>query len=203
MIKRRQLLQLGGCPVEAIRLPLTGLLLTGLLLTGCRSPEGSPFESLYVANPIALESAAFAAGTSIPSRYTCDGEELSPAVQWEAVPDNTQTLILVVDDPDAPGQAFVHWLVYNLPPATRELSEALPKEPDLALGGVQAKNDFGKHGYGGPCPPSGTHRYVFRLFALDTTLNLQSDTSKQEIIEAMQGHVLASGELIGLYRRQR
>jgi Raf kinase inhibitor-like YbhB/YbcL family protein len=201
MIKHRQLLQLGGWLIGAIRLPLIGLVLTGLLLTGCRSPEGSPFESLYVANPIALESNAFAAGASIPRRYTCDGEDLSPVVRWGAVLDKTKTLILVMDDPDAPGQAFVHWLVYNLPAAIRELPENLPKQSALDIGGVQAKNDFGKYGYGGPCPPSGTHRYIFRLFALDVALNLQPDVSKREIIKAMQGHVLASGELIGLYSR--
>jgi hypothetical protein len=108
-----------------------------------------------------------------------------------------------VDDPDAPGRTFVHWVLYDLPPTTRQLPEGVPQEVTLTNGGVQGKSDFGRYGYGGPCPPSGTHRYFFKLYALDKLLKLPPGAKKADVVKAMEGHVLASPELMGRYSRRR
>lgn len=155
------------------------------------------------ATPMNLESTAFAAGSEIPSRYTCDGDNRSPALAWEAPPEGTGSLALVVEDPDAPGGTFVHWLVYNLPPETRSLPEGVTPDSRLANGALQGKNDFGKVGYGGPCPPRGTHRYFFKLYALGSPLNLPPAAPKGEVLKAMQGKVLGQADLMGRYTRQR
>ncbi|MEQ8755280.1 MAG: YbhB/YbcL family Raf kinase inhibitor-like protein [Coleofasciculus sp. G1-WW12-02] len=148
-----------------------------------------------------LESQAFSANEMIPSQYTCDGEEISPELHWDAPPIGTQSLALIVDDPDAPGQTFVHWVVYDIPPETRQLSPGIPAQEPLAKGGTQGKNDFGNLGYGGPCPPSGIHRYFFKLYALNRTLGLDAGVTKAQLQAAMSGHILANGELIGRYSR--
>jgi Raf kinase inhibitor-like YbhB/YbcL family protein len=169
-----------------------------LMLMGCRSTsEGSAFDSIQAAQTLRLESQAIAPDGSIPPDYTCDGESISPDLRWDAPPAETRSLAIVMDDPDAPGQAFAHWLVYNLPPETRQITEARAAQLSLPQGAMQGKNDFGQAGYGGPCPPAGTHRYVFRLYALDTRLDLAPGASKRAIFGAIQGHVLASGQLIG------
>lgn len=155
------------------------------------------------ATPMNLESTAFAAGSEIPRRYTCDGENRSPALTWEAPPEGTASLALVVEDPDAPMGTFVHWLVYNLPPETRSLPEGVVTDSRLANGALQGKNDFGKVGYGGPCPPRGTHRYFFKLYALGSPLNLPPAAHKNEVLKAMQGKVLGQADLMGRYTRQR
>lgn len=148
-----------------------------------------------------LTSSAFAAEEMIPTRYTCDGEDISPALSWEGIPQGTQSLVLIVDDPDAPGQTFVHWVLYDLPPETRQLPANVPNSEQLPNGGVQGKNDFGKIGYGGPCPPEGTHRYFFKLYALDTQLGLSAGATKAQVEAAMSSHILAAQELIGRYSR--
>ncbi|MBW4518356.1 MAG: YbhB/YbcL family Raf kinase inhibitor-like protein [Scytolyngbya sp. HA4215-MV1] len=150
-----------------------------------------------------LESPAFTSGSLIPPQFTCDGQDMSPPLRWEAPPPNTHSFVLICDDPDAPFGIFVHWLVYNLPPDVRELSQAFPVQPTLPNGASQGKNGFGKLGYGGPCPPRGTHRYFFRLYALDTQLSLKPGVDKATLEKAMQQHVLAVGEWMGRYTRQK
>jgi Raf kinase inhibitor-like YbhB/YbcL family protein len=144
-----------------------------------------------------LASDAFNPQGFIPSKYTCDGDDISPALTWDEVPTGTQSIALIVDDPDAPRQTFVHWVVYDLPATVRQLPEQMTSQK---LGGVQGKNDFGKLGYGGPCPPSGTHRYFFKLYALDKQLGLAAGATKDQVLAAMEGHILAQAELIGKYK---
>lgn len=149
-----------------------------------------------------LESSVFEANSLIPAKYTCDGSDISPSLSWDEPPTGTQSLALIVDDPDAPRRTFVHWVLYDMPATVRQLPEQVASAKTLPSGGVQGKNDFGKLGYGGPCPPSGTHRYFFTLYALDKNLSLQPGATKQQILQAMNGHVLATAELIGRYQRQ-
>ncbi|AFZ27997.1 phospholipid-binding protein, PBP family [Cylindrospermum stagnale PCC 7417] len=176
--------------------------LVGLSLVSCRSAN-SRSSSKKEAKTMKLASSAFEANNLIPAQYTCDGADISPPLIWEQVPRETQSLALIVDDPDAPGKTFVHWVVYDLPPTVRQLPEQISSTKTLPNGGVQGKNDFGKFGYGGPCPPSGIHRYFFQLYALDKKLGLAAGASKNQILAAIEGHILASSELIGRYKRQR
>ena len=149
-----------------------------------------------------LKSAAFAAGGTIPKKFTCDGPDVSPGLSWSDAPERTQSFALIMDDPDAPVGTWVHWVLYDLPAATHELPESVPKDGQLASGARQGVNDFRKLGYGGPCPPSGpAHRYFFKLYALDTKLNLKAGASKADLEKAMKGHVLAQAELMGRYGR--
>lgn len=150
-----------------------------------------------------LESSAFTAQQLIPPIYTCDRADHSPPLSWQGVPPETVSLALICDDPDAPGKTWVHWVIYNLPPELGQLPAAIPSQAELVNGGVQGKNDFGRLGYGGPCPPRGVHGYVFKLYALDIRLSLKSGASKVEVERAMNGHVLAMAELVGRYQRSR
>jgi len=152
---------------------------------------------------IELTSPGFGEGGMIPRENTCDGRDISPELQWAAVPEGSQSLALIVDDPDAPSGTFVHWVLYNLPPDRHELTENMPHDEILPNGARQGINDFGRIGYGGPCPPSGTHRYYFTLYALDTDLDLPAGETKARLLEAMDNHVLAKGQLMGKYQRQR
>ena len=149
-----------------------------------------------------LTSSAFPYGEAIPSRYTCDGEDVSPPLGWSLPPSGTKALVLISDDPDAPRGTWVHWLVYNLPPTIRQLEEAFPADAELPDGTKQGTTDFGRTGYGGPCPPSGIHRYFFKLYALDRTLPLVPGATAREVEETMQGHILAQAQLMGTYRRK-
>ena len=149
-----------------------------------------------------LTSSAFVAGESIPRKYTCDGDDVSPPLGWSDPPAGTQSLALVCDDPDAPVGTWIHWVLYDLPAETRGLPEAVPSDADLAGGGRSGENSWRRLGYGGPCPPSGTHRYFFKLYALDTTLDLSAGASKKQVLKAMEGHVLAQAELMGTYSRK-
>lgn len=148
-----------------------------------------------------LESTAFTANEMIPFLYTRDGQDVSPPLSWDAPPTGTQSLALIVDDPDAPDDIFVHWVLYDIPPEIQQLPQAVPAQATLLNGGAQGKNDFGNLGYGGPCPPSGVHRYFFKLYALDRELGLKSGATKAQLEAAMDGHILASAELIGRYWR--
>ncbi|MFN6565962.1 phosphatidylethanolamine-binding protein [Nostoc minutum NIES-26] len=150
-----------------------------------------------------LESSVFDNNGLIPAKYTCDGADISPPLIWHEVPTGTQSIVLIVDDPDAPGRTFVHWVVYDIPATVSQLPERIPSVKTLPNGGVQGTNDFGKLGYGGPCPPSGTHRYFFKLYALDQKLALAAGATKNQILAAMESYVLAKADLIGLYKRQR
>ena len=151
---------------------------------------------------IKVTSSAFEEGGMIPSRYTCDGENVSPPLNWEQVPEATRTVALICDDPDAPMGTFVHWVLFNLPADTTELPEDFPDDETLPNGARQGISDFGKTGYGGPCPPSGTHRYYFKVYALDTKLDVVSIMDKPTLLEAMEGHILAQGQIVGKYKRQ-
>ena len=150
---------------------------------------------------IKLVSAAFEAGGTIPERFTCDGEDLSPPLSWSGIPDETQSLALICDDPDAPMGIWVHWVVYNLPASSEGLPEAVVPDRDLENGSSQGMNDFQKIGYGGPCPPEGEHRYFFKLYALDTVFTIGPGMSKAQLMIAMEGHVIAETHLMGRYRR--
>ncbi|MBL7016715.1 MAG: YbhB/YbcL family Raf kinase inhibitor-like protein [Kiritimatiellales bacterium] len=152
---------------------------------------------------IMIVSAAFESMAPIPSAYTCDGENISPPLAWSGVPPQARSLVLICDDPDAPAGDWVHWVCYDIPPDVTELPENIQPGSTLPCGGMQGKTDFGTVGYGGPCPPSGTHRYFFKVYALDTVLNLPAGQTKKQIEKAMQGHVLAAGEQVGTYSRRR
>ncbi|PYT92049.1 MAG: YbhB/YbcL family Raf kinase inhibitor-like protein [Acidobacteria bacterium] len=149
-----------------------------------------------------ISSAAFSAGETIPKRFTCDGPDASPKLSWNEPPPKTQSFALIMDDPDAPVGTWVHWVLFDLPAETRELAEGVPKQEQVANGARQGRNDFGKIGYGGPCPPPGNpHRYFFKLYALDAKLNLKAGATKADVEGAMKGHILAHAEMIGRYGR--
>ncbi|MGA9995309.1 MAG: YbhB/YbcL family Raf kinase inhibitor-like protein [Pyrinomonadaceae bacterium] len=150
---------------------------------------------------IKVTSAAFQEGGAIPKQYTCDGANVSPALAWTGVPEKAVTLALIVDDPDAPAKTWVHWVVFNLSATAKGLPENVPAQENVAGGGRQGTSDFKKVGYGGPCPPSGTHRYFFKLYALDTSVADESKTTKEQLLKEMEGHVLAEGQLMGTYKR--
>lgn len=151
---------------------------------------------------IKITSSAFEEGGLIPPKYTCDGADISPPLQWDAVPEGTKSIALISDDPDAPVGTWVHWVLYNLPPDTKELAENIPPDESLPNGSKQGITDFRRIGYGGPCPPSGTHRYLFKIYALDTMLDLPPRAGKSDLVGAMEGHILAQGQLMGKYKRQ-
>jgi len=148
-----------------------------------------------------IKSSVFDEGGMIPAKYTCDAENVSPPLSWNSVPDGTKSLALVCDDPDAPVGTWVHWVIFNLPPDSDGLPEHVPPQKKLSDGALQGSNDFRKIGYGGPCPPGGTHRYFFKLYALDMVLDLQAGSTKAALERAMQGQVLAEARLMGTYRR--
>jgi Raf kinase inhibitor-like YbhB/YbcL family protein len=149
-----------------------------------------------------LKTTAFQPGGEIPRQFTCDGADASPALSWSAPPAATQSFVLIMEDPDAPVGTFVHWVVYNLPSSIRQLPDRVPGKGEMRSGGLQGVNDFPRTGYGGPCPPRGKpHRYFFRLYALDSKLNLKAEARRGEVDQAMKGHVIAQAELLGLYGR--
>jgi Raf kinase inhibitor-like YbhB/YbcL family protein len=189
-----------------------------VLLAGCGSPS-TPIRPAVVSTPPAsseptaeekaapsmtLSSTAFEQGASIPKKYTCSGDNSSPALSWTDPPPGTKSLALIVDDPDAPGGIWVHWVVYNLPPETRglpeEASKAQASANSLPQGAIQGMTSFNRAGYGGPCPPSGQHRYFFRLYAADTTFDKLA-LDKAGLLKALEGHTLASTELMGVYKK--
>ena len=162
------------------------------------------------AGSIQVSSGAFPAGGDIPSQFTCDGENISPALRWSGAPKKTASIALTMQDPDAPAGTWVHWVLFNLPPTIDNLPQDMPPLQRLANGEAHGKNDFGNLGYGGPCPPKGpAHRYFFKIYALDIELQLpkglpagQAGAAKQEFLEALKGHILAEGELMGRYARK-
>lgn len=181
--------------------------LAGLLLAGCSGdPQNTPAApSGQASATLTISSPAFKAGEPIPAVYTCQGDDKSPALAWSNVPQGTQSLALIVDDPDAPVGTWVHWVVYNLPPGTHELPEGASqgnaKSFQMPEGAVQGKSSFNRQDYGGPCPPSGTHRYFFKLYALDTKISGEG-LNADGLRKAMDGHVLAQGELMGTYQKK-
>jgi Raf kinase inhibitor-like YbhB/YbcL family protein len=180
------------CPYRNSRLTVILLITTLVILWG------------NAAMAMTLTSPAFQQNGRIPAKYTCEGEDISPPLAWEGVPNGAKSLVLIIDDPDAPDpktpkMVWVHWIVYNMPPETKSLPENASKA-GLPEGSSVGLNDFKKTGYGGPCPPVGRHRYFHKLYALDTTLELRGAT-KPQIERAMQSHVLASAQLIGRYQK--
>ncbi|HOK26531.1 MAG TPA: YbhB/YbcL family Raf kinase inhibitor-like protein [Bacteroidales bacterium] len=148
-----------------------------------------------------IKSPAFKEGELIPSRHTCDGHDVSPPLEWSGAPAETRSFALISDDPDAPVGTWVHWVIFNIPANVNKLEENIPKKEVLSNGARQGRNDFGRIGYGGPCPPGGTHRYYFKLYALDRELDLKAGSTKRDLLKAMEGHVLAEAHLMGRYRR--
>jgi Raf kinase inhibitor-like YbhB/YbcL family protein len=171
------------------------------VMSGC-GPGPSPTSTLEAPTLIELTSPAFAPGEPIPTKYSCDGENISPPLQWSDPPQGTQSLALICDDPDAPIGTWVHWVLFNLPAEARSLVEAVPPDAERPDGSRHGENGWGRLDYGGPCPPSGTHRYVFKLYALDTMLDLEAGASKKQVLQAMEGHILTETELMGVYSRQ-
>jgi Raf kinase inhibitor-like YbhB/YbcL family protein len=150
---------------------------------------------------ITITSTAFSKGGMIPRDYTCDGKDISPPLAWTGVPEGTKSLALICDDPDAPMGTWVHWVIFNIPARIEDLPASIPPEQVLESGARHGINDFRKFGYGGPCPPGGTHRYYFKVYALDIELVEKPGITKAELLKAMEGHILAEGRLMGRYRR--
>ncbi len=144
---------------------------------------------------LSISSPVFENNALIPAKYTCDGDDVNPPLKIEGIPEETKSLVLIVDDPDAPMGTWDHWVVWNIPPTDKIAENTVP--------GTEGLTTDRQHSYGGPCPPSGTHRYFFKLYALDAMLKLSQNSTKKDVEKAMQSHVLAKGELIGLYRRFR
>jgi Raf kinase inhibitor-like YbhB/YbcL family protein len=191
--------------VQVIALAAIGAVAAGIFLYS--TPKSSALDSAGLrkggAMGFALESPQFKADSDIPRRLTCDGEDISPVLRWDGAPAGTRSFCLVTEDPDAPVGTFIHWVLYDLPESARDLPENLPKKKELPNGARQGRNDFGNIGYGGPCPPRGpAHRYYFRLYALDTKLDLPAGASRGELDRAMKGHILAQAELMGRYKRR-
>jgi len=173
---------------------LTGTLL--LVFASCAQGEGKM-------EKIELKSPAFRNGETIPSENTCDGADISPALEWSGVPATAKSLAIISNDPDAPMGNWSHWVLYDLPPSLHAIPAGLPAYEKPSIGGTHGVTDFGSLGYGGPCPPSGTHRYFFRIYALDEVLGLKPGASQKQVEKAIQEHVLAQGELMGTYQRKR
>jgi len=185
------------------------LLLAAILLCSCKSETPSS-NNIRPSNQavegkkteMKVTSRAFQDGGMIPKEYTCDGANLSPQLAWADVPEKTKTIAFIAEDPDAPGKTWIHWVAFNIPASARELPDNVPAQENISGGGKQGKNDFKNVGYGGPCPPSGSaHRYYFNLYALDAELNLDSSATKDQLLKAMDGHVLGEGQLMGKYQK--
>jgi Raf kinase inhibitor-like YbhB/YbcL family protein len=176
------------------------LVLLAFLLAACTTattssmPQEAPMS-------LTLSSSAFAPGKSIPDEFSCKGRNISPALAWTGAPENTVSFALIMDDPDAPAGTFTHWVIYNIPAASKSLAQAVPPQPTFDDGAAQGKNSGNRQYYEGPCPPSGTHHYVFRLYALDTRLELPPGATVDQVKKAMQGHILAQGELMGTFSK--
>jgi hypothetical protein len=181
-------------------------IIPAIILTGiCMALSCSAGNTSTGAKPMAITitSSAFQQGKAIPAQFTCDGADISPPISWQGVPQATRSIVLISDDPDAPVGTWVHWVCYDIPPTVDSLAQNMPKADTLSCGGKQGMTDFRRIGYGGPCPPSGTHRYFFKVYALDILLNLPAGKTKKEIETAMKGHILGQGELMGVYSRKK
>jgi Raf kinase inhibitor-like YbhB/YbcL family protein len=190
-------------------------LLTGIILLSACAPSAPAKTERTVTDPLGVEetgsieltSTAFAHEAAIPAKYTCVGDtaspskDISPELSWGEPPAGTQSFALIMDDPDAPNGTWDHWVIFNIPASARGLPESMPANDTLPDGSMSGNNSWGRTGYGGPCPPSGTHRYFFKLYALDEMLAISSGATKGELEKAMVGHILAQGELMGTFTR--
>jgi len=177
---------------------LMALSLFAISFAGCESKQ--PPEE--VKTTLNVSTSAFEEGGRIPIKYSCEGEDVSPSLQWDEPPTGTQSFALIMDDPDTPVGVFKHWVIFNIPSDSQQLAEAIRPQAQLPSGALQGKNDFGRIGYGGPCPPPGpAHRYHFTLYALDRALDATPGASKKQVLDAMEGHILAHGQLTGTYQR--
>jgi Raf kinase inhibitor-like YbhB/YbcL family protein len=183
-----------------------GTIFLTLLIAGCKqtkAPEQNRGKGA-VDMALTLKSGVFAEGATIPRKYTCDGDDVSPPLTWTGVPDGTQSIALICDDPDAPMGTWVHWVLWGIPGNVPSLPEGVAKSATVAGGIKQGLNSWPKVGYNGPCPPPGNpHRYFFKLYALDAVLDLPENTNKAALERAMKGHVLAQGQYMGTYGRQQ
>jgi len=184
---------------------LLALLCGALLLSACAGAQVAspqPAETPQGGVTMKLTSPAFLEGAMIPSKYTCDDQDISPALAWSDAPAGTKALALICDDPDAPAGTWVHWVLSNLPADSTGLPEGVPADKTLKAGGIQGTTSFRRIGYGGPCPPSGTHRYFFKLYALDGPLALSNNATARDVAAAIKGHILAEAKLMGRYKRR-
>lgn len=179
------------------------LLVAGVIWGALSAPGCAPRAALpEVSQTMTLSSPAFPDGDRIPVRYTCDGQDISPPLAWTEPPPGTKSLLLIMDDPDAPGGVFTHWILFNLPAGAGELAEAVPRQGQLANQALQGTNDFGKIGYNGPCPPPDRlHHYRFVIYALDSPVELEAGALREQILNSIQGHILARGQLTATYQR--
>ncbi len=152
---------------------------------------------------IQISSSAFTNDGFIPQKYTCDGENISPPLSWKNIPQDAKSIAIINDDPDAPMGTWVHWIIYNIPPNSNGLPENIKGLDKLPDGTMQGKNSWGKIGYGGPCPPSGVHRYFFKIYALDKVLDLKPGATKEELLKEMKGHILSEGQFYAKYSRKK
>lgn len=167
-----------------------------IFLYGYSSDNGK--KTMHIPSKITVTSAAFKEGETIPAMYTCEGTNTSPELSWSSLPEQTRSIALIADDPDAPHETWVHWVAFNIPADIKLLPEGVSIK---TIGGTEGLTSFGRTGYGGPCPPSGMHRYYFKIYALDTTLSLDDRADKEGVTHAMQGHILAEGQLMGRYQK--
>ena len=176
-----------------------------IVLSGCEQNDPVIYTNIETQGGIkkmkklAVMSAAFEDGGTIPQKYTCEGADISPAISWNNIPEGTRTLALICDDPDAPMGTWVHWIVFNIPASVSGFPEAVDVENEF--GAVIGTNSWGKQSYGGPCPPSGNHRYYFKIYALDRTLELTERANKEDLLDAMKEAILAEGQIMGHYQR--
>jgi Raf kinase inhibitor-like YbhB/YbcL family protein len=173
--------------------------MTGIILCFCGFISNCQIKTMPA---MIIESSAFRHNDLIPSKYTCDGSNISPALKWKDFPPETKSFVMINDDPDAPMGTWIHWVLFNIPASVTELQENFSYSGRSEKQILAGTNSFRRLEYGGPCPPSGTHRYFFKIYALDTFLDLPEGASKSQIEKAMQGHVLGRGEVIGLYKRK-
>ena len=198
-------------PYAVFLISLLAFVLIGCLVLYLLGPaeEGEVVSTITTETPLVemeatmeLTSSAFGYGQPIPAKFSCKGADVSPALAWDEPPTGTQSFALIMDDPDAPIVTWVHWVLFNIPASARELPESVPTLNTLADGSMQGTTSAGHNpGYHGPCPPSGTHRYFFKLYALDTTLDLSSGANKGAVLSAMKGHILAQAELMGTFSK--
>src|SRR3990172_6116522 len=187
--------------MRVIFLPLTFVFIITACATATPLPianyQDAPLLTTETIMTLEITSPAFPQAGSIPVAFSCEGRDISPALTWSEPPAGTQSFALIMDDPDAPVGTWVHWVIFNIPASARGLTEGIPTDPQLGDGSIQGRTSAGTAGYHGPCPPSGTHRYFFKLYALDLVLTLSDTADKNQLLKAMEGHILAQAELLG------